>query len=86
MTFSVSTQPDGATPSGIVNYAGTYSYLITPDDGNGDPIEAPIPAFVYSDVTQPALLVFIDRRSSERSRSPQSIASEPAATTPRSRR
>ena len=35
-----------------MNYTGTYSYLIAPDDGNGDPIEEPIPAFIYSNVTQ----------------------------------
>ena len=55
VTFSVTTQPDGATPSGIVDYTGTYSYLIAPDDGNGDPIEEPIPAYIYSNVAQPTL-------------------------------
>src|SRR5208282_4555289 len=34
VTFSTKTQPDG-TPSGISNYTGTYSYMITPDDGSG---------------------------------------------------
>ena len=53
IVFSVTTQSDGETPSGIVNYAGTYSYLIAPDDGNGNPIEEPIPANIYTDVTQP---------------------------------
>ena len=53
IVFSVNTQADGSTPSGIMNYTGTYSYLITPDDGNGNPIEEPIPSYVYSDVTQP---------------------------------
>ena len=52
IVFSVNTQADGSTPSKIVNYTGTYSYLIAPDDGNGDPIEEPIPAFIYSNVTQ----------------------------------
>ena len=49
ITFSVTTQPDGSSPSGITNYTGTYSYLITPDDGNGNPIEEPIPSYVYSE-------------------------------------
>ncbi len=37
------------------NYTGTYSYLITPDDGNGNPIEEPIPSYVYGEVTEPTV-------------------------------
>ena len=55
IVFSVNTQADGSTPSGITNYTGTYSYLVAPDDGNGNPIEEPIPAYVYSNVTQPVI-------------------------------
>ena len=41
--FTVTFNPASpAAPSGITNYTGTYSYLITPDDGNGNPIESPI--------------------------------------------
>ena len=39
------------TSSGIGStypYTGTYSYLIAPDDGNGDPIEEPIASSVYA--------------------------------------
>ena len=38
--------------SGIVNYTGTYSYMVTPDDEAGDPIESAIPSFVIAQVTQ----------------------------------
>ncbi len=41
VTFDPALQPGGG-PSGIGNYTGTYSYLITPDDGSGDPIVAPV--------------------------------------------
>ena len=51
VVFSVTTQADGAA-SGITNYTGTYSYLVAPDNGNGDPIQEPIPSFVTQDVTQ----------------------------------
>ena len=56
--FTVSFDPakvPGGGSSGIENYTGTYSYLVTPDDEAGDPIEAPIPAFVITDVPQPVI-------------------------------
>src|SRR5262249_38482197 len=56
--FTVSFDPSkvpGGGSSGIVNYTGTYSYLVTPDDEAGDPIAAPIPAFVITDVPQPLI-------------------------------
>ena len=55
IVFSVTTQADGSTPSGITNYTGTYSYLVAPDDGNGNPVAEPIPAFVYTNVAQPVI-------------------------------
>ena len=55
IAFSVRTQADGVTPSGITNYTGTYSYLVAPDDGSGNPIAEPIPGFVYTNVTQPVV-------------------------------
>ena len=54
VTFNPTGQPGGGS-SGIANYTGTYSYLITPDDGAGNPIVAPIPSFVVTDVTQPVI-------------------------------
>ena len=54
VTFDPALQPGGGS-SGITNYTGTYSYLITPDDGNGNPIAAPIPSYVITDVAQPAI-------------------------------
>ncbi len=42
----------GGGASGIANYTGTYSYMITPDDEAGDPIVSAIPSFVITDVTQ----------------------------------
>jgi len=54
VTFSTTTQPDG-TPSGISNYTGTYSYMITPDDGSGTPISSPISSFVTVPVVQPVI-------------------------------
>ena len=54
VTFSPKTQPDG-TPSGISNYTGTYSYMITPDDGSGTPISSPISSFVTVPVVQPVI-------------------------------
>jgi len=54
VTFSTKTQPDG-TPSGISNYTGTYSYMITPDDGSGTPIISPISSFVTVPVVQPVI-------------------------------
>jgi subtilisin-like proprotein convertase family protein len=39
VTFSTAKVPNG-------NFTGTYSYLITPDDENGNPIEESIPSFV----------------------------------------
>ena len=38
----------GGSPSGITNFTGTYSYLVVPDDGNGNPIESPIRSSVIS--------------------------------------
>ena len=55
VVFSVTTQANGVTPSGIANYTGTYSYLVAPDNGNGDPIQESIPAYVSEDVTQTPL-------------------------------
>ena len=51
VTFSVKSQPTGGA-SGIANYTGTYSYMITPDDGNGNPIVSPIASFVITDLQQ----------------------------------
>ena len=50
-TTTFDTLPQGDSPTNY-NYTGTYSYLITPDDGHGNPIEEPIPSYVYSNVTQ----------------------------------
>ena len=47
--------PAHGGPSGIANYTGTYSYLIAPDDGSGNPIVSPIPSFVITDVPQPVI-------------------------------
>jgi subtilisin-like proprotein convertase family protein len=52
VTFSV-LKGVGGGGSGIADYTGTYSYLITPDDGNGNPIVSPIASFVITDVEQP---------------------------------
>ena len=54
VTFSVNSQPGGAS-SGITNYTGTYSYLVAPDDGNGNPIVSQIPSFVNTEVAQPVI-------------------------------
>jgi subtilisin-like proprotein convertase family protein len=54
VTFSTTTQPDG-TPSGITNYTGTYSYMITPDDGSGTAISSPISSYVVVPVAQPVI-------------------------------
>ena len=60
--FTIAFNPSPRRPTGDPqrnhNYTGTYSYLITPDDGNGNPIEEPIPAYVYSNVTQPVTVSF----------------------------
>ena len=48
-------QAGTTAPSNIVNYTGTYSYLITPDDGNGNPIVSPIASFVDTEVEQPVI-------------------------------
>ena len=42
----------GASGSGITNYTGTYSYLVTPDDEAGHPIESMIPSYVNTQVPQ----------------------------------
>ena len=52
---STSTSQPGGGPSGIANYTGTYSYLIAPDDGNGNPIVEPIASYVITDVAQPVI-------------------------------
>jgi subtilisin-like proprotein convertase family protein len=54
VTFSTQKQSDG-TPSGITNYTGTYSYMITPDDGSGTPISTPISSYVTVPVAQPVI-------------------------------
>jgi subtilisin-like proprotein convertase family protein len=54
VVFDPAKVPGGGS-SGIVNYTGTYSYMVTPDDEAGDPIESPIPSFVISDVAQPVI-------------------------------
>ena len=51
VTFNPKLQPDN-TPSGISNYTGTYSYMITPDDGSGTPISSPISSFITVPVAQ----------------------------------
>ena len=47
VTFDPAHQPSGG-PSGIANYTGTYSYLIAPDDGAGNPIVAPVHSFIVT--------------------------------------
>ena len=54
VAFNPKMQPDG-TPSGISNFTGTYSYMITPDDGSGTPISSPISSFITVPVTQPVV-------------------------------
>ena len=54
VSFDPALQPGGAS-TGIANDTGTYSYLIAPDDGNGNPIAAPIPSYVDTDVVQPVI-------------------------------
>jgi len=54
VAFDPKTQPDG-TPSGISNFTGTYSYMITPDDGSGTPITSPISSFITVPVSQPVI-------------------------------
>ena len=39
VTFSTAAVPLG-------NYTGTYSYMVTPDDENGNPIVSPIPSYI----------------------------------------
>ena len=48
----VNYQTGATAPSNITNFTGTYSYLVTPDDGNGNPIEAAIPSFSFRPVPQ----------------------------------
>ena len=52
VTFNPSLSPGGGS-SGIGNFTGTYSYLIAPDDGAGNPIVAPVHSFIVSPVTKP---------------------------------
>ena len=54
VTFDPSLSPGGGS-SGIGNFTGTYSYLIAPDDGAGNPIVAPVDSFIVSPVTQPII-------------------------------
>ncbi len=54
VTFDPNLQPDG-TPSGISNFTGTYSYMITPDDESGTPISTPISSFITVPVVQPVI-------------------------------
>ena len=54
VSFNPSFAPGGGS-SGISDFTGTYSYLIAPDDGAGDPIEAPVSSYVVSPVPKPTI-------------------------------
>ena len=54
VTFDPNKKHDGSA-SGITNFTGTYSYLVTPDDGNGKKIEQLIPSSVIAPVNQPVI-------------------------------
>ena len=49
------TQAAGGGASGIQNFTGTYSYIITPDDGQGTPIVSPIASFANVPAAQPVI-------------------------------
>ena len=49
------TQAAGGGASGIQNFTGTYSYIITPDDGQGTPIVSPIASYVNVPAAQPVI-------------------------------
>jgi subtilisin-like proprotein convertase family protein len=53
-TITFDSTPAGVNPA-TYNYTGTYSYMITPDDGSGNVISSPIRSFVNTPVAQPVI-------------------------------
>lgn len=53
-TITFDSTPAGANPA-TYNYTGTYSYMISPDDGSGNVISSPIRSFVNTPVAQPVI-------------------------------
>ena len=53
-TVTFDSTPAGANPA-TYNYTGTYSYMITPDDGSGTVVSSPVRSFVNTPVPLPVI-------------------------------
>ena len=53
-TITFDSTPASVNPA-TYNYTGTYSYMITPDDGSGNVVSSPVRSFVNTPVAQPVI-------------------------------